>query len=144
MDCSCIYIDGDGEGPAFCYSKIRKARKGHTCTECRREIKPGEHYEHVTGKWEGELDTFKTCPECLDIRNIFFCESWAFGQIKSNLRANIYSRDGEVSEACMAALTPKARAIVCDIIERYWEDVDDNYLQYQGGCYEDRNNIIVK
>ena len=47
----------------------RTARKQHKCSECARVIEPGDKYELVKGKWDGEFDTFKTCKFCLDLFN---------------------------------------------------------------------------
>lgn len=32
-------------------------------------IEPGESYELVTGKWEGEIATFHTCEPCTNLRD---------------------------------------------------------------------------
>ena len=37
-------------------------------SECGRVIEPGDAYEHVRGKLDGEVDTFKTCPRCLALK----------------------------------------------------------------------------
>lgn len=61
--CYCDY-----EQPEFCEEKILKAAKHHKCTECGGSIFPGERYERVSGLWDGEFSTYKTCPRCLEIR----------------------------------------------------------------------------
>lgn len=44
--------------PEF-YSEQRvKARKPHTCCETGRVIPKGEFYWRMTGKWDGDLQTF--------------------------------------------------------------------------------------
>jgi len=48
-----------------------KARKEHKCCECHRTIKPGEHYQRVTGVWDHDPNTFKTCTECADLASRF-------------------------------------------------------------------------
>lgn len=42
-----------------------KARKPHTCGECRRTISVGETYTKDTGLHEGYWSAFKTCGHCL-------------------------------------------------------------------------------
>lgn len=78
-DCYCDY-----DAPAFYNTEIRKARKPHRCEECNGQILPGEHYEHVVGKWEW-VDTFKTCCRCVDLRtwtkNNVPCLCWAHGNM---------------------------------------------------------------
>lgn len=53
-------------------TKIRKARKPHTCCECGDTIGPGQRYEVASGCWEGSWDHFKTCITCVRIRDDLF------------------------------------------------------------------------
>lgn len=80
MSCFCDYDPAD-----FYIATIRKARKPHSCFECGGQILHGEKYEHVSGKWEGRLDTFVTCERCCDIRqwvkNNLPCFCWAHGNM---------------------------------------------------------------
>lgn len=64
MRCYCDY-----DPPEFVSTDTRKARTTHKCCECGHEIKPGEKYEHVVGKWDGTLSTFDTCEKCVDLRD---------------------------------------------------------------------------
>lgn len=77
-DCSCDY-----DQPEFYHEELRKARKPHKCEECSGTIIVGELYEHVRGKWDGYVDSFKTCQRCRDIRqwvkNNVPCLCWAHG-----------------------------------------------------------------
>ena len=86
MECVCL-IDGNdwGDPAEFYHEEHRKARKEHVCCECDETIKPGEMYEHVTGKWEDEIMTYKTCDLCVRIRNEYCC-SWVFGQLREEIR----------------------------------------------------------
>ncbi|NOV25928.1 hypothetical protein E5S69_20715 [Cupriavidus necator] len=63
MDCFCDY-----DAPEFYVQATHKARKAHRCNECRRQIKAGENYERASGKWDGQVDFFKTCEHCVSIR----------------------------------------------------------------------------
>lgn len=59
----------EGE-PAQCFTKSSpKARKSHRCCECRGWIEKDEVYERVTGVWDGSGYTFKTCRECVILRD---------------------------------------------------------------------------
>ncbi len=60
--------------PAFHTETHRVARKRHVCDECRGYIEPGERYEHVSGLWEGDVSTFKTCAKCEVARDFFVHE----------------------------------------------------------------------
>jgi hypothetical protein len=77
-DCFCDY-----DAPEFYHREIRKARKEHKCEECPGVIRPGDKYEHVRGKWDGYVDSFKTCERCVEIRtwvkNNVPCLCWAHG-----------------------------------------------------------------
>jgi hypothetical protein len=75
MDCACIYIDPDST-PDFVNPVVVVARRSHKCYECGREIVPGENYECTAGKWAGEFLRFKTCADCLSVREAFFCEGF--------------------------------------------------------------------
>ena len=46
---------------------FRIARKRHRCYECGGHVETGERYQIVVGKFEGALETNKTCPRCLSV-----------------------------------------------------------------------------
>lgn len=124
MECACeIHIEHDG-GPEYSNIKFPKARKTHQCGECYRDILPGEKYEKITAKWDGDFSTHKTCLDCRSIRDQFFT-SWMYGQIWEHLDNFIADVSGEISESCIAELTPMAREKVCEKIELYWEYPDE-------------------
>jgi hypothetical protein len=119
MECSCtVNIDHDG-GPSCYNEKIRKARKTHRCYECLRDIIPGEKYESTSGIWDGDPCRYKTCLDCKSIRDVFF-ESWTYTTIWDDFKEN-FDMDS-LPEKCLSALTPGARAKVCEMIEGNWED----------------------
>ena len=122
-ECSCIYVE-DYDSPKFHNAEIRKARKEHKCCECNRAILPKEKYEYVTGLWEGDIKTHKTCLTCLEIRSVFFCDGWFYGQSKEYLQEHISEMDGEIPEDCLSELESKAREYICDLIEKYWDRHD--------------------
>lgn len=80
---------GDYETPGFYHAKMRRARKVHRCAECGRVIALGELYEHVTGKWDGMVDTFKTCEHCKVLREGAFrateADEWLHGGLHAEL-----------------------------------------------------------
>lgn len=67
LTCYCDY-----ERPDFYRSGRPLASKPHVCTECGGCILPGERYETVFAKWNGDgrPDTVKTCVYCLEIRDL--------------------------------------------------------------------------
>lgn len=60
-DCDCEY-------PEFFIDKWVKARKAHRCGECRRTIKAADTYYRVTGKWDGEVNSFVQCGRCFNVK----------------------------------------------------------------------------
>lgn len=87
-DCYCDY-----DAPEFHRRTTSKARKQHKCCECCAPIFIGEKYEYVIGKWEGQVDTFKTCQLCADLRiwveNNIPCACWHHGNMHDELWQNI-------------------------------------------------------
>lgn len=121
-DCSCIYVDYE-DSPRLYKANERTARKSHQCTECGREIEPGERYECAVGDWGDGLSVYKTCADCLSVRNEFFCESWIFTEVWERVGEHISDLSGNISERCIASLTPRARDHICDMIEEYWDEL---------------------
>lgn len=126
MDCATISQCDSYDGSLdFCNIDKVKARKIQRCGECRRLIFPGETYERVSGKWDGEFVTEKTCSDCLSIRSELF-QTYFYGGIKEGLHEMISEADGDVNQACIARMTPAGRAMVCQMIEDYWADIEDD------------------
>ena len=46
---------------------FRIARKRHRCYECGGHVETGERYQIVVGKFDGALETYKTCSRCLNL-----------------------------------------------------------------------------
>jgi hypothetical protein len=62
------YCDCDLEYPAIYNESTVRARKHHTCSDCRGEIKPKETYKTISGLWDGKFSTYKQCQDCTVIR----------------------------------------------------------------------------
>lgn len=125
MNCSCVAIENDGSSEVLS-KKNRIARKRHKCYECGVAINIGDVYENFVGISEGDFFQSKTCLDCLSIRDEFFCGSWSFGMILSDLRDHIDEMDGEISSSCIIELTKTAKDRVCDLIEDYWSQWEDD------------------
>ena len=124
MECSTVYCECDDY--CTCLSSTRpKARKEHKCNECKRIIPIGDKYLREVTLYDGEVEAWKTCKDCESIRDNFFTGGYYYGEILYTLREHIYESYGDVSESCIADLTPGAQEIVCNIIEDYWGDNDD-------------------
>ncbi|SFR15303.1 hypothetical protein [Desulfoscipio geothermicus] len=64
ISCNCSVDLCDAEAPEFYREDFLTAKKAHKCTECGGEIKPGQRYRLVVGKWDRHLETFRTCMPC--------------------------------------------------------------------------------
>lgn len=82
------YCECDYEPPEFYHKEVRKANKDHKCSECGLAIYAGESYEHVRGKWDGDIGTHKTCPRCLALKEWVKahvpCICWGHGAIRED------------------------------------------------------------
>lgn len=123
-DCNVCAIEDEGycDSPEFCHEKIVKARKPHKCCECHDEIPAGAKYESCTGKWDGDLQTYKTCMLCVEIRNKFSCHgSWTFTTAWEQLRDNLFER---MTTGCLKGLSAAAKQKVVDAW-REWKGFED-------------------
>jgi hypothetical protein len=122
-DCACVWV-GDFDYAEFDSVEMRMARKSCTCGECGRTIQSHETYEHSRQKYDGNWYLNKTCADCLSIRESFFCNGWLFGSVLDDLREHINELHGEIASECLVPLTPRAREVVCDMIEEAWPEED--------------------
>ena len=89
------FCDLDDPPSAF-KETMRRARTAHRCSECRSTIHPGETYEHVWGVWGGDVDTFKTCPTCLSLRNWVVAHIPCFCWNYKSMRADAHQAVADV------------------------------------------------
>ena len=122
MTCQ-IELDVDGDIPDFCRQSLIVARKEYKCCECGRTISPGQKYEYTSGRWAGEFRIYKTCLDCLSIRDALFC-NYYFGGIFEELQNEIdMTGGGEHIARNLSGLTPAARAKVCEMLEKHWAEI---------------------
>jgi hypothetical protein len=114
-DCGVCLSGFDGYSE-FCHTQIRKARKAHRCSECDKEILPGERYERATGKSEGELWDADTCLICAEIAKAFYCEGRWFGGM---LWESMYEVFPEMTTGCLERL--QTAAAKTELIRRWNE-----------------------
>jgi len=129
-DCSCIYTptsdwihdDDFCDGPKICVSRL-----AFPCTDCGRTIPTGEQYEFAAYEWEGIIYRHKTCPVCLNIRDVLFCHDYPYGEITEYVQDWIDDCAPDIPWDKLAGLAPDARARICDWIEDspYWREEDD-------------------
>ena len=123
-ECACIDIDLD-DHPEFSSSKYRMARKEHKCSECERAIAPGETYEYVSMRFEGVFSQFKTCGDCLSVRDWFFCRAYYHARLWEDVEEHVRNCNDRIGEKILTQLTPRARDRVCDLIQEEWEVSDE-------------------
>jgi hypothetical protein len=78
----------------------------------------------MRGLSDGRWFKHKTCADCLSVRSSFF-KSWYYERLWEDVSEYLHECYYQVPEKCIAALTPAARAKVCELIEKHWEDEDD-------------------
>lgn len=118
---SCEIEAWDGDPCEFHKSTIRTAKKEHICGECDRKIHPGEKYEYISAKYDGEIFSVTTCIDCLSLRKTFFC-SFLYGAIWEYFWEEFkdwWFRDGRELWK-LESLTPAARKKILDVVS-IWE-----------------------
>lgn len=129
MKCSCVEVDVFSEYLPKCRAthEEKNAKKSIRCCECGKRIPIGEIFRCEKTMWESKYKdegmqevVFNTCKTCMSIRDNFFCEGWYYERVYDFLRHHIIEMKGEISEDCLASLIPEARAVVCEMIEKFW------------------------
>lgn len=124
MECS-ISVDHSGGGPSCHTQVIRRARKEHKCCECKRVIGPRESYTPESGIWDGEPMRFKTCMDCMSVRDALFCE-WEYGNIWREVREWINETCGDLPPKTHE-MTMAARLKLAGYWDEWWEEYEENY-----------------
>lgn len=125
MNCACIDVEIDGDPVMILGDRCHFASREHVCDECGRTIAAGELYRCEVFVCQGDFGKHKTCPDCQSIRQEMFCGSFYYGCIIPEVREYIGDIRGDLSENCLAALTPGARAMVCEMIEAVWQELEE-------------------
>jgi hypothetical protein len=115
------YCDCDYDPPTFCEITRPKARKVHRCDECFGPIAAGEHYENVAGLWDGELQTFKTCPLCLELRDWAKISMPCFCTAYTELHETVREMVGDIRSTVPGIVMEWGRRIIRIERRRYRE-----------------------
>jgi len=99
--------------------KIVKARKQYECGECRKKINIGERYERYTIVSSDGCGEFKTCLDCVSLRDTFCKGGSVFGGVRDQILECIYYDNPPWGQ--IAKLTKVSRDWICDKIEKGWE-----------------------
>jgi hypothetical protein len=122
--CACVIVEHDSY-PECHWTESRVARKEHRCCECGKQIKPGEKYEHVAGKWDGDFMSYKTCDVCCEVRDILFCDMWVYTSLYEDLAEHINNCGDALPWTAIAELSEAARDVVLGMIEDVWKEEDE-------------------
>lgn len=97
MDCGVCLSGYDGDSATPYLEQWRTARKQNKCCECKRSILPGQRYQFVSGRWDGDWLSYRTCEDCYHIRMAFACDgTWVFETLWEDLRESF----GSITTAC--------------------------------------------
>ena len=97
----CIGGSGDYESWEFCSYEKPKARKQHKCYECYRNISKGDVHEKISGKINGDFESYRICLDCVNIRDGLSCgEPIGIGE----LWENVYYIFNEFNTNCLAKI----------------------------------------
>jgi hypothetical protein len=114
----------EGDEASCSSTKTRRARKEHACCECIIPILPGARYEHVSGVWDGDPSSFKTCSSCVEIRDHFACgNGYVFGMLWDDLHEN-FIPEMKAGGPCMEGLSPAAKQRLFNA-RLEWLETDD-------------------
>jgi len=123
MKCTCQieieHYEGDDEECEMVFEKSLTICKNHrACCECGIRLLPGTSYRKEIVRYDESVSTYRTCMDCLSIRNNIFC-GWTWTCLLDDLYAEI-EEGRDISESCMTALTKTAREKACEMIEERW------------------------
>ena len=137
MECSCTIDPDVGEGALDISGRYLTATGEEKCCECGCQLRPGEQYLYEEGVPVGEDEFpeeeqnwhhFATCLDCECVREQFFF-SFMYTHIWDDLQNYLEDSGASIHEECIAALTPRAREMVCALIEDVWEDLEEEENQ---------------
>ena len=125
MTACCPLQDCDGDRATVYNTTERKARKEHTCYECRGKIAKGTRYEYVSMLFDGSWDDFKLCSLCREIGDHFSCGNGRIlGELWSDLEENFFP-DMKAGGPCMEGLSPEAKQFLIDRRMAWYYEQDE-------------------
>jgi hypothetical protein len=120
MECSCTARSIDEDG--YYSDRTRRAEKQTTCPECGAIIEKGEEYLFSTLFMDGRIYNSKMCKNCESITKQFFSDGWMIGSIISDLESYLDAVWlNDLPSSCISKLSPKAKDLVCDILQNFQE-----------------------
>jgi hypothetical protein len=82
---------------AYC-EKWRISRKPHKCCECGGIIFYKERYHYCSGVWDGQGQSYKTCVDCNEFRNLInstnsYEDGAALGELREYIMSDYFLPD---------------------------------------------------
>ena len=122
-DCSCIYVDIGDDPNWFKEHMVRVNSSVRRCRECGKFFRPLEKHEKIRIQWyDKKPEEYRTCVDCVSVREKFFCEGYFFTRIWEDIQEHISEMDGVIDSSCIVDLPKRGRDMLCDRIEQYWDD----------------------
>lgn len=124
MECSCSASGNyDNDDQIGYHEKQIKAAKQHICPECGKTIEKGEEFVFCSIMMVEAISNRKMCLDCYDISEKFFSNGYIFGCIHDTLFS--YLNDNWMNDLpsnCISKLRPRAKAIVCDMLQEFQKE----------------------
>lgn len=94
----CLIDDSDGHCTVL-HSRQQRARLRHRCTECRRDIEPGETYLAERTVFDGDAMSHKICVHCQRVRAylVNHCGGWVYRGLGEDIAGHYYSTESNYS-----------------------------------------------
>jgi len=114
MNAMCLIDDNDG-ACTLLHSRQQRARLRHRCTECSRDIEPGEAYLAERTVFDGDAMSHKICSHCQRVRAylVNHCGGWLYRGLSEDISGHHYystaSNDAEVRAVRLLAHGMAAR-----------------------------------
>lgn len=126
--CGCVnvYVSDFYEDVANDIIVMKESFFDFTCCECGKEFENGDKYERYVGQmYDDEPKIYRTCMDCISIRDEFFCNGWIFTRILEDVENHVEDVGGDISAECLLRLTPRAREMIFDMIDEVFEMINN-------------------
>jgi hypothetical protein len=124
MERACVHGEIGFEYDDEPIRKLMRAKRSLECEECLKSLEPGEKYYFHSGSIDGDWHESRVCVDCQSVIDNLFCD-WYTGQVWDDLETHIDDCQGEISMTKISKLTPIARDKVCDLVQRWVDNVED-------------------
>ena len=110
----CLIDDSDGNC-ILLHSRQKRARLRHRCTECRRDVEPGETYLAERTIFDGDAMSHKICAHCQRVRNylVNHCGGWICQALHEDIIEHYYDTASNEAE------DREARLLACGIAAKW-------------------------